>query len=81
MKEFICVHVVAVNGEEQESDKLAYMVIDNDIVHAVSDEHNFDRGNASLMISYPGVSTPVVIEVEEPIEDVIAMVNNCRNGA
>jgi hypothetical protein len=78
MKNFICVHVVAVNGDESEE---AYMVIDNDIVYAVSDEHNLDQGKATLMLCYPGCTTPVTMEVTETIEDVVAMINNCRKEA
>ena len=78
MKNCICVHVVAVNGDETEG-KSPYMVIDNDIVYAVSDEHDSVKGNASIMLCYPGVTTPVIMEVTETIEDVVAMVNNCRN--
>lgn len=83
MKNYIRVHVVAVNGDgmENEEGKLPYMVIDNDFVHAISDEHSDDKGNSTVMFSYPGVTTPVIIEVAETIEDVVAMVNNCRNEA
>lgn len=81
MKNYICVHVVAVNGDENDNGKLPYMVIDNDIVHAVSEEHNYDKGNSTIMLCYPGVATPVLVEVTETIEDVVAMVNNCRNEA
>ena len=79
MKNYICVHVVAVNSDETEESKMPYMVIDNDIVYAVSDEHDSVKGNASIMLCYPGVTTPVIMEVTETIEDVVAMVNNCRN--
>ena len=78
MKNYICVHVVAVNGDECNE---AYTVIDNDIVYAVSDEHNYDKGKAIIMLCYPGVTSPVLMEVTEPIEDVVAMVNNCRKEA
>lgn len=81
MKNYICVHVVAVNGGETGDGKLPYMVIDNDIVYAVSDEHDSVKGNATIMLCYPGVTTAVIMEVTETIEDVVAMVNNCRNEA
>lgn len=79
MKNYICVHVVAVNGDgmENEEGKLPYMVIDNDIVHAISDEHSDGKGNSTVMLSYPGVTTPVIIEVAESLDEVIEMVNNC----
>ena len=81
MKNYICVHVVAVNGDETKEEKIPYMVIDNDIVYAISDEHDYVRGNSTIMACYPGVTEAVIIEVTETIEDVVEMVNNCRKEA
>lgn len=81
MKNYICVHVVAVNGDEIDEGKLPYMVIDNDIVYAVSDEHDNVKGNATIMLCYPGVTAAVIIEVTETLEEVVEMVNNCRKEA
>lgn len=78
MKNYICVHVVAVNKDECDE---AYMVVDIDIVYGVSDEHNYDKGKATLMLCYPGVTSPVLMEVTETIEDVVVMVNNSRKEA
>lgn len=81
MKNYICVHVVAVNGDETKEERAPYMVIDNDIVYAISDEHDCVGGNSTIMVCFPGVKEAVLMEVTEPIEDVVAMVNNCRKEA